>query len=65
MEVISLPQEREGFMRGLIPFAILGLIWIERNDRIFKRMQSLVEEVVQLVFARIVRWASYVNEFEG
>ena len=49
----------------LIPFAILWSVWKEKNDRVFKRSSSSVEDLTLLVVSRIAKWATFKSEFDS
>lgn len=48
-------------MWNLISFAILWLVWLKRNARLFKRALITKEDVAQLVLMRM--WASSRDNF--
>lgn len=46
----------------LVLFTILWSLWKERNDKIFRRVSSSVDDLLHVVTLRMEKWASSRKE---
>lgn len=49
----------------IIPGAILWSTWKERNDRVFRRSLSPMEDILVLVEMQIIKWISSRSDFDN